>query len=366
LARKKNKPHRTMSDDERSQHEEEVEDDEDWTEPVDLEGLEDGFSTFLVGRFSKHATVASAVAEVKHKEDRVLVLAGEYRGDVALDSTVNHGLRISGDATVDASAVVFKGLLDVQYSKMEARAEETAGDDDEDKPAEAAPVVPLTLTHMTFESGGVFTELTDADVTDVVFGAAVSSTSSAEEVPRTVRCHGLSTVRFNQCHIYGMGRSAVYCYPHARCAFTDCKVLGAKRPVPPPSGTTAFWVAAAYTAASWSAPPPASRAPAATPKNKNGLRSAVVGGEARDAAGDGIGRLQPRRSTAAPRVVEGAVFECFSGVSAGSSHAGTSSTPRIAASPATRRECRECGCTSKSASTANARERVRSECVNVM
>uniref|UniRef100_A0A7S1PL20 Right handed beta helix domain-containing protein n=1 Tax=Neobodo designis TaxID=312471 RepID=A0A7S1PL20_NEODS len=235
-----------MADDERDEEmrpeeEEEEEDEEAWAEPVSLEGLPVGNTTTFVGGFSTVKNLSDALAAWKNKDDRIIVLPGTYDADVSLDANGHQGLVLQGDATAEPSAIVFKGLLDVAAtagakppgSDAMPAEEEEAEDEDGENAAAKQPPRPLTLGRMAFLGGAVFSETADADINECVFGSAFVD-DAHERVPRTVRCHGLSTVRVNKCTCYGMERSAVYCYPHARATFTDCTFVGAKKPPPPP------------------------------------------------------------------------------------------------------------------------------------
>ena len=236
-----------MADDERDEEmrpeeEEEEEDEEAWAEPVVLDDLPVGNTTTFVGGFSPIKALPDAVGLWKNKDDRLIVLAGKYEADVSPDSNAHQGLVVQGDATAEASAVVFTGLLDVGATAgakppgtdaENAADEAEEHDEDGEQAAPPQPPRPLTIGHMTFLGGAVFSETSDATIDDCIFGGMFVDDAN-ERVPRTVRCHGLSTVRLNKCTAYGMERSAVYCYPHARATFTDCTMIGAKKPPPPP------------------------------------------------------------------------------------------------------------------------------------
>jgi hypothetical protein len=214
---------------------EEEEDEEAWAEPVSLEGLPHGNSTILVGGFSPITSLAVALQSWKDKNDQIIVLPGTYDVDVSLDSNQHQGLRINGDASADVSAIVFKGLLDVACTPGgKPPGAQTRAEGDDDEPAAKEVPRPLTIGHMTFLAGAVFSETSNLCVNDCVFGNIFSS-EATERVPRTVRVHGLSTVRFDKCTAYGMERSAVYLYPHARATFTSCSFIGARKPPPPPT-----------------------------------------------------------------------------------------------------------------------------------
>lgn len=225
-----------MADDEREEDVAvEEEEEEDWSEPIPVDDMPAGNTTTFVGGFSPVTTVTAALANIRDKDDQVIVLPGKYETDVSLDSTTNDGLRFLGDANSQPGDIVFTGLLDVAYSvPAAAQNDEPAADEDEDGPKKPAePPRPLTIRGMTFLAGAVFSELTQGAVDNCVFGHMYVE-ADGESVPRTVRCHGLSTVAFNGCRAYGSERSAVYCFPHARNTFVGCSFIGAEKPPPPP------------------------------------------------------------------------------------------------------------------------------------
>ena len=229
------------------------EEEEQWEEPAELEGLPDGHTTTFVGGFSPITSVNEALSRLKHRDDQVVVLPGTYETGVKLDATAHDGLRFLGsavghnvaDGPTNAGAVCFTGALEIEYSIPEKKEETAPADEDEEGAAKAVnpePPRPLTVGHMTFLKGVVTKELAHAHVKDVVFGDRyVKEAGSRSQVGVDddefpwVQCRGLSTTVFEECAVFGQRNSAVYCYPHTRVVFKNCQIQPAQVPPPPPA-----------------------------------------------------------------------------------------------------------------------------------
>ena len=258
-----------MAEDERDEgaaHEGAPGEDEEWTEPADLEGLDDGPTTVFVGSFSYFHTIASALEAIKRPADKMVVLAGAYEGDVTIDTTVRKNLSIQGDSTVPRSSVVIKGKLILTYSEPahtenaepepteaedkkapaadESQAEgegDNEGEPQKKKPKRDEPPKLLSITHLWFMNGADFTAQTNALLSDCQLGP-LSSTAAPSGAPtpppRTVVCHALSTVRVSASTVCGCGKSAIYMYPRARCVLEGCEIAGYVKPPPASEETT--------------------------------------------------------------------------------------------------------------------------------
>lgn len=225
-------------DEEKDEVQEEVEDEEEWTEPVELEGLDDGHTTTFLGGFSPIRTMTDALTRIKRKNDQIIVLSGTYDTGVTLDSTLHDGLRFFGDAQASVEDIVFRGTLEIQYTVPEKKdaPPPTEEEDESGKKKVPEPPRPLTIGHMTFLSGVVAQELTNAHVLDVTFGQRYVHPPANEEeeiASRLVRCHGLSTSTFEECTVFGVQTSAVYCFPYSRVTFSKCTFQSAEQPPPP-------------------------------------------------------------------------------------------------------------------------------------
>ena len=217
----------------------ELEEDEEWLDPVDVDALPDGSrTTFVGGAFSSFKSLTSLLEATNHPlraGDKVVVLPGTYDQDAILDTHTHRGVTIVGDAASDVSAVVFTGQLALQQSAQANAAAAAAPPptDDTDDGAPKAPPAPLAIGHMTFLSGAILAELSDADVSDCVFGGRhipQLADKDASLPARMVACHGFSVVRLTRCKIWGFQLSAVYGFPYSRVTASQCDIIGADRP----------------------------------------------------------------------------------------------------------------------------------------
>lgn len=219
-----------MADDEREENAEVIEEEEEWTEPVDLAGLVDGPTTTFVGGFSAIKAVAAGLARVTQPGDAVVVLPGSYEGDVALDTTKLRGVEVRGDAGSARGDVVIRGRLVLEFSSPTAAApkEAAAEGEDDDAARKAEPAKLLRVSHLAFLGGGMYNAQTAADVSDCVFGSADRSTV----VDHCLATHGFSTVTTSDSVVFGTAKSAIYCFPRSRVVFERCDFVGATTPQP--------------------------------------------------------------------------------------------------------------------------------------
>lgn len=275
-----------------SQNENEHADDDDvWEDPVeDIESLDDGARTIIVGGSSRIETIDDALERYRGPGDRIIIMPGVYETGMILDAGRFPRLQITGAFPAKTEAeeraarqkqkelearrderdeeeeealnrwlpppvfgperspvVVFKGKLNVQYQQSTAARYE---DDDEEAEAEGGhpalgSVRKLTVSNIAFQGGASISEEADIVLKECNFGIpyveapSPSSSSSTHgerddsvREQRTVRVHALATPTFNRCRVFGAERSAIYCYPYARGVFNNCDVVGMINPPP--------------------------------------------------------------------------------------------------------------------------------------
>lgn len=269
-------------EDEVNSQNENVEEEEDvWEEPVeDLESMEDGPRTIIVGGCSRVETIDDALERYRGPGDKIIIMPGVYETGMILDAGRFPRLQIFGafpaktdaeeraarqkqkelDATREEReeeeaankwlpapvfgpernpAVIFKGKLNVQYS------EATAANYDEEEQENGGKIAfgavnKLTVSNITFQGGATISEEADLILNQCNFGIphlesehqqqqqhqSGSGEEDAVREQRTVRINALATPEFNRCRIFGAERSAVYCYPYARASFKNCDIVG--------------------------------------------------------------------------------------------------------------------------------------------
>lgn len=228
----------------------EVVDVEEWVEQVDVSALgDDGPSTIFVGGFSALQTATEGLAAVKYRDDRVVVLAGNYAGDLVVDSTRLDGVDVRGEGVV-----TFEGRLIVEYTSFDPekalrvpQAAEGADDAAAVAPAEGEDAPPpeeepeegeeggkqeplrpqrLTIGNMSFLSGLLAEGLSTGYIDDCTFGSPIGA------LPLT-HCgvvKALTTVACARCKFFGNGKAVLYGFPRSRASFTDCTFGGAVKP----------------------------------------------------------------------------------------------------------------------------------------
>jgi hypothetical protein len=241
-----------MADEDHEGNAPEGDEEEEWTEPVDLSELSDGHTTTIVGGFSSVTSINAALLLVKSTKDRIMITKGVYDGDVTIDSTKWKGLSVTAEEGCTTNDVKVQGKLVLDWSvpppkkddeeepEPEAAAPPPAQDGEaaegEDGEAAAAAAAArkkaslqpklLTISGITFFGGAEVNAQTEADVVSCVFG----SKTAAVVQPHTVVTHAFSAVTFRRCQIYGTQRSAIYGFPRTKAQFDRCDVIGAEKP----------------------------------------------------------------------------------------------------------------------------------------
>lgn len=280
---KKERERKRMADndnDEVNSQDQQQEEDDVWEEPVeDVDALEDGPRTIIVGGCSRVDSVDDALERYRGPGDRILIMPGVYETGLILDSGKYPRLQISGafppptleeeraarekkryqeehaEEIADAEAnnrwlpplvfgperapvVIFKGKLSAQYQESTA----VSYDEDEENSGGKLAVGAtrrLTVSNICFQGGASITEETDLALEHCTFGIPFlppaeigkkaddnKDDDDAVLEQRTVRVHALSTADFKRCRIYGAERSALYCYPIAKATFNNCEFVG--------------------------------------------------------------------------------------------------------------------------------------------
>jgi hypothetical protein len=168
---------------------------------------------------------------------------------------------------------VFRGKLSVQYQESTV----AQLDEEEGAPLANGAVAQLTVSGIAFQGGATFAEEANIALDQCTFGiphvggdraatpntavagAAAAGGDDAVREQRTVRVHAFATPAFSKCRIFGADRSAIYCYPYAKAAFTLCDVVGMVAPPPPVQSPAS---ARRMRAATPTPAPPATAAPA--------------------------------------------------------------------------------------------------------
>jgi hypothetical protein len=284
--------------------------DDAWEEPVeDVDALDDGPRTIIVGGSSRVESIDDALERYRGPGDRIVVMPGVYETGMILDAGRFPRLHIVGahPAPTDAEeraarakrreeqqnadeiaereaaerylppltfgpqrepVVIFRGKLSVQYQDSTA----TSYDEEEGAKLADGAVPLLTVSNIAFNGGASIAEQADIALDGCTFGIAhlghaergdASSGGGDDAVreQRTVRVHAFATPNLTRCRIYGADRSALYCYPFAKAALTGCDIAGMVSPPPPPAVPTGSLASLRRLKAAQAPPPPPATAP---------------------------------------------------------------------------------------------------------